>query len=83
MKDFFFFLVISRSSEWREGSCSDGTLFYGHLGGIQVSGVRHGSGVVAVVPVFDDGVKEFSKNLRGTGDRVDVVSKRGRETNKI
>lgn len=63
MKRIYFFCVISRSREWREGSCSDGTLFYEHLGGIQVSGVRHGSGVVAVVPVFDDRVKEFSEHL--------------------
>lgn len=34
------------------------------LGGIQVSGMCHGSGVIAVVPVFDDRVKEFSKYLQ-------------------
>ena len=41
-----------------------------HLGGVQVSGVSHGGGVVAVVPVFDDGVKEFREHLGGTEDRV-------------
>lgn len=56
-----------------EGSCSDGALWYEHLGSIQVSGVFHGSGVVAVVPVFDDRVKEFSKYLEGTVDRVKGV----------
>lgn len=53
-----------------EGSCSDGVLWGKHLGGIQVSGVCHGSGVVAVVSVFDDGVKELSKHLEGTVDKV-------------
>lgn len=60
-----------------EASCSDGELRGKHLGGIQVSGVCHGSGVVAVVPVFDDGVKELSKHLEGTADKVkgvDLVS---------
>lgn len=56
-----------------EGSCSDGALRCQHLGGIQVGGMCHGSGVVAVVPVFDDGVEEFSKHLEGTLDRVKVV----------
>lgn len=41
-----------------------------HLGGIQVSRVCHGSGVIAVVPVFDDGVKEVGKHLEGTSDKV-------------
>lgn len=40
-----------------------------HLRGIQVSGVRHGFGVVAVVPVFDYRVKEVSKHLQGTNSR--------------
>ncbi len=44
-----------------------------HLGRIQVSGVYHGSGVVAVVPVFDDGVKELSIHLKGTVDKVKFV----------
>lgn len=35
-----------------------------HLGGVQVGGVSHGSGVVAVVPVFDNWVQEFSKDLQ-------------------
>lgn len=37
-----------------------------NLRGIQVGGVCHGSGVVAVVPVLDDGVKELSKHLEDT-----------------
>lgn len=45
-----------------------GVLRCKHLGGIQVSGVCHGSGVVAVVPVFDDRVKEVSKHLEGTAN---------------
>lgn len=43
-----------------------GVLWCKHLRRIQVSGVCHGSGVVAVVPVFDDRVKEVSEHLEGT-----------------
>lgn len=37
-----------------------------HLGGVQISGVGHGSGVVTIVPVFDDRVEEVSEHLEGT-----------------
>lgn len=53
------------------------------LGGIQVSGVYHGSGVVAVVPVFDDRVEEVSKHLQGTGNNInDAGLVSGLDTNR-
>lgn len=45
----------------------------GDLGGVQVGGVRHGSGVVAVVPVLDDWVKEVGEHLRGAADTLGEV----------
>lgn len=45
----------------------------GDLGGVQVGGVRHGSGVVAVVPVFDDWVKEVCEHLSGAADTLGEV----------
>ena len=41
-----------------------------HLGGVQVGRVFHDFGVVAVVPVLDDGIKEVSKHLQGTVSKV-------------
>lgn len=40
------------------------------LGGVQVGGVRHGFGVVAVVPVLDDWVKEVGEHLRGAANTL-------------
>lgn len=35
-----------------------------YLAGVQVGGVLHGAGVVAVVPLFDDGVKQVCEYLK-------------------
>ena len=33
------------------------------LGGVQVSGVLHGFGIVAIVSILDDWIKQFSEHL--------------------
>lgn len=58
--------------EFRTGVRGSGTVQQccEDLGGVQVGGVRHGFGVVAVVPVLDDRVKEVGEHLRGTADTL-------------
>lgn len=58
--------------EFRTGVRGSGTVQQccEDLGGVQVGGVRHGSGVVAVVPVLDDRVKEVGEHLRGAADTL-------------
>lgn len=42
-----------------------------HLGGVQISGVFHGSGVVAVVPVDDHRIKQVGEHLWGKEHEVE------------
>lgn len=65
----FFFIKGGAADGWRD---LGGTVWVGHLGRVQVGGVGHGFGVVAVVPVFDDGVEEFSKHLQGQNTKSEV-----------
>ena len=51
-----------------------------HLGRVQVGGVRHGSGVVTVVSVFDDGVEELGEYLQV--HRMDLNMKYNKGTDK-
>lgn len=61
------------------GQCNDVVL---DLGGVQIGGVRHGSGVIAIVPVLDDGVKEVGEHLRAAADTrvAGRAFKRGSQT---
>lgn len=49
----------------RQSLCQEALWEY-YLTGIQVGGVFHGIGVIAIVPLFDDGVQQFCKYLRQT-----------------
>lgn len=52
-----------------------------HLAGIQVGGVGHGVGIVAVVPLYDDWIQQVCKHLKHTRmQQRDVMGRRMNST---